>query len=142
MSGFLLDTNVVSEAVKPSPNFNVGIWMKSIHESLLYLSVITLGEIRRGIELQPSATRRARLQAWLDSDVRRMFRGRTLDINAEIAERWGVITAKARAIGRPLPVGDALLAATALEHNLTLVTRNTKDVATTGVPTLNPWELK
>lgn len=142
MSGFLLDTNVVSESVKPNPNFNVGLWMKSIHENLLYLSVITLGEIRRGIELQSSPTRRARLQAWLDSDVRAMFRGRTLEVNADIAERWGVITAKARAAGKTLSLGDALLAATAREHNLTLVTRNTKDMAITGVPILNPWELK
>jgi toxin FitB len=108
---------------------------------MLYVSVLTLGEIRRGIILQASASRRAELQAWLDRDVLTFFKGRVLDVDVDVADRWGAVTAKTRAMGTPIPVVDALLAATALHHNLTMVTRNTKDVIVTGVTVLNPWHL-
>jgi predicted nucleic acid-binding protein len=140
MSGYLVDTNVVSEAVKRSPDPNVGLWFKSIQEDLLFLSVLTLGEIRRGIVMQSSASRRSELEAWLDNDVVRFFQGRILDVDSEVAKRWGLVTASMRARGTPLPVGDALLAATALHYSLILVTRNTRDVVATGVPVLNPWQ--
>jgi predicted nucleic acid-binding protein len=140
VSGFLLDTNVISEAVKPSPNPKVEHWFKSIPEDLMYISVLTIGEIRRGIALQSNAARQARLQAWLEGDVLIVFRGRTLEVDVEIADRWGAITADARRRGTPMPVIDSLLAATALHHNLTFATRNTKDVASTGVSVVNPWE--
>ena len=140
MTGFLLDTNVVSEAVKKTPAVNVANWFKTVPDDLLFISVITLGEIRRGIVLQPLVPRRMQLELWLRQQVQAQFKGRILHVDEHVADRWGTVTAEARLKGRPLPQMDALLAATALHHNLTLVTRNTKDVSLTGVSLVDPWE--
>jgi len=140
VSGFLLDTNIVSELVKPKPEANVTEWVENTDESLLYLSVLTLGEIRRGIAALPQSRRRATLEAWLDKDLRARFEGRFLVIDQEVADRWGLLTAAARSSGIVLPVIDGLLAATALEHNLTLVTRDTGQIPSMGVAVFNPWE--
>jgi len=140
VSGFLLDTNIISELVKPKPEANVTEWVENTDESLLYLSVLTLGEIRRGIAALPQSRRRATLEAWLDKDLRARFDGRILVIDQEVADRWGLLTAAARNSGIVLPVIDGLLAATALEHNLTLVTRDTGQIPSMGVVVFNPWE--
>ena len=140
MSGFLLDTNIISELVNPKPEANVTEWVENTDESLLYLSVFTLGEIRRGIAALPQSRRRATLEAWLDKDLRARFEGRILVIDQEVADRWGLLTAAARNSGIVLPVIDGLLAATALEHNLTLVTRDTGQIPSMGVAVFNPWE--
>ena len=140
MSGFLLDTNVISELVKPRPEANVTAWIEGTDESLLYLSVLTLGEIRRGIAILPQSRRRATLEAWLDKDLRARFEDRILAIDQEVADRWGLLTAAVRNSGIVLPVIDGLLAATALEHNLTLVTRDTSQIPSMGVAVFNPWE--
>lgn len=140
MSGFLLDTNVISELVKPHPDANVTSWIEGTDESLLYLSVLTLGEIRRGVAALPQSRRRATLEAWLDKDLRARFEERILAIDQEVADRWGLLTAAARNNGIVLPVIDGLLAATALEHNLTLVTRDTGQIPSMGVAVFNPWE--
>lgn len=140
MSGFLLDTNIISELVKPKPEANVTEWVENTDESLLYLSVLTLGEIRRGIAVLPQSRRRATLDAWLDKDLRARFEGRILVIDQEVADRWGLLTAAARNSGIVLPVIDGLLAATALEHNLTLATRDTGQIPSMGVAVFNPWE--
>lgn len=140
MSGFLLDTNIISELVKPKPEANVTEWVENTDESLLYLSVLTWGEIRRGIAALPQSRRRATLEAWLDKDLRARFEGRILVIDQEVADRWGVLTAAARNSGIVLPVIDGLLAATALEHNLTLVTRDTGEIPSMDVAVFNPWE--
>ena len=140
MSGFLLDTNIISELVKPKPEANVTEWIENTDESLLYLSVLTLGEIRRGIASLPQSRRRATLEAWLDKDLRARFEGRFLVIDQEVADRWGLLTAAARSSGIVLPVIDGLLAATALEHNLTLVTRDSGQIPSMGVAVFNPWE--
>ena len=139
MSGFLLDTNVISELVKPKPDPTVTRWIDATEESLLCLSVLTLGEIRKGIVSLPDASRRVSLETWLDHDLVLRFAGRILVIDQAIADGWGRIAAKAVARKSPLPVIDGLLAATAMQHNLTLVTRNTKDVAVTEVAVFNPW---
>jgi predicted nucleic acid-binding protein len=139
VSGFLLDTCVVSELVKPAPDENVRRWIEETEESLLFLSVLTLGEIRSGIERLRSGRRRGRLESWLQADLRARFQDRILPIDQGVADRWGAISAAAAARGKPVPVVDGLLAATALHYNLVLVTRNTADVAGTGVSTLNPW---
>lgn len=139
MSGFLLDTNVVSEFARPKPDERVVDWTAGTDESLVFLSVLSLGEIRKGIERLQAGRRRSQLELWLELDLRSRFRDRILPIDEEIADRWGTITALAAAQGRPVPVVDGLLAATAIQHNLTLVTRNGSDFAGTGVPTLNPW---
>lgn len=140
MSGFLLDTNVISELIKARPDANVTAWVEATDESLLYLSVLTLGEIRRGIASLPQSRRRATLEAWLDRDLQARFEGRILTIDREVADRWGLLTAAARESGIALPVIDGLLAATALEHNLTLVTRDTGQIPSMGVAVFNPWE--
>ena len=140
MSGFLLDTNIISELVKPKPEANVTKWVENTDESLLYLSVLTLGEIRRGIAALPQSRRRATLEAWLDKDLRARFEGRILVIDQEVADRWGLLTSAARNSRMVLPVVDGLLAATALEHNLTLVTRDTGQIPSMGVAVFNPWK--
>lgn len=139
MSAFLLDTNVVSELVSPKPDDKVLRWVEQTDESLLFFSVLTLGEIGNGVERLRSRRRRGRLESWLQVDLPRRFQDRILPVTAAIADRWGAVSAIAAAKGKPVPVIDGLLAATALLHNLTLVTRNTSDVSGTGVPTLNPW---
>ena len=96
MSGFLLDTNIISELVKPRPEASVTAWIEGTDESLLYLSVLTLGEIRRGIAALPQSRRRAILEAWLDKDLRARFEGRILIIDHEVADRWGILSAAAR----------------------------------------------
>jgi toxin FitB len=140
VSGFLLDTNVISELIKPRPEANVTTWIEGTDESLLYLSVLTLGEIRRGIAALPQSRRRATLEAWLDKDLRGRFAQRILGIDQEVADRWGLLTAVARNSGIVLPLIDGLLAATALEHNLTLVTRDTGQIPSVGVAVFNPWD--
>ncbi|HKG97020.1 MAG TPA: type II toxin-antitoxin system VapC family toxin [Pyrinomonadaceae bacterium] len=140
MSGFLLDTNVISELVKPRPEANVTAWIEGTDESLLHLSVLTFGEIRHGISVLSQSRRRVTLEAWLDKDLHARFEGRVLAIDDEVADRWGLLTAVARKSGIVLPVIDGLLAATALEHNLTLVTRDIGQIPTMGVAVFNPWE--
>jgi predicted nucleic acid-binding protein len=140
MSGFLLDTNCISELTRPKPEPRVVEWMRAVDESLLYLSVLTLGEIRGGAAALPQSKRRTYLESWLELDVRVRFSGRILEIDDAIADRWGWLTAEAERKGKPLAAIDGLLAATALEHNLTVVSRNTGDFAPTHVPILNPWE--
>jgi len=139
MSGFLLDTNVISELVRPKPEPKVTAWIDATDESLLYLSVLTMGEIRKGIASLRDPSRRVALEAWLDSDLVIRFAHRILPIDQPVADRWGRITAQVAAAKSSLPVIDGLLAATAIHHNLTLVTRNTRDVVAAGVPVFNPW---
>jgi len=139
VNGFLLDTNVISELIKAKPDPRVVRWIEQTDESILFLSVLTLGEIRRGIERLNLGRRRGRLESWLDIDLRVRFQDRILPVDEAVAERWGALSAGADAKGRPVPVIDGLLAATALHHDLMLVTRNASDVAGTGVLTLSPW---
>jgi toxin FitB len=138
--GFLLDTNVVSELMKPKPHRKVVAWVEATPEDLLHLSVITIGEVRKGIDLLDEAdARRADLQVWLDRDVRLRFAGRILPFDDAVAERWGQIEALAKKRRLTLSTIDAQLAATAIHHGLTLATRNTTDIAPTNVPMFNPW---
>jgi toxin FitB len=140
VSGFLLDTNVASEMVRPKPDPGVLQWVATTDESLLYLSVVTLGEIRKGIAFRPDATRRAQLEGWLRSLVDR-FSPRILPVDLAVADRWGHLAGTCKMKGLTLPVLDGLLAATALHYDLTLVTRNVKNVQGTGVDTLDPWNM-
>lgn len=141
MSGYLLDTNVISELVKLRPEAKVVSWVQTTSEELLYLSVLTIGEIRNGIDSLPRSNKRGLLESWLANDLVLRFAGRILQVNLDIADRWGIISARAKIAGAPLAVIDGLMAATALHHNLTLVTRNTKDVQVAGINMLNPWRL-
>ena len=140
MNGFLLDTNCISELVRPQPEPNVLNWMEAIDEATLYLSVLTLGEIRKGVAGLAPGRRRAQLETWLDTDLLTRFARRILPIDMAVANRWGLLTAEARRKGRSISSIDALLAATCLHHELTLVSRNVSDFAGTSVGLLNLWE--
>lgn len=136
---FLLDTCVLSEMVKSNPSKCVIEWLAGCDESLLFLSVLTLGEIQKGIAQLPDSRRKANIQRWLDSDLHERFADRLLAISDEVALTWGALSGEAERHGTPLPAIDGLLAATALAHNLTLATRNENDVKQTGVRLFNPW---
>ena len=140
MSGFLLDTNCISEVVRIKPEPRLLDWMQAADESLLFLSVLTLGEIRKGVAGLPQGKRRTQLETWLEIDLRARFSGRILAIDAPVADRWGLLAAKAKQKGRALSALDGLLAATALHHNLTIVSRNVSDFGHTHAVVLNPWE--
>ena len=137
-SGFLLDTNIISELMKPRPNRGVAEWIGATPEDLLHLSVITIGVVRKGIDLLDDEPKRAALQSWLDHDVRVRFAGRMLAFDDAVAERWGQLEASVKRRRQSLPTVDAQLAATALHHGVTFVTRNTEDMRLTGVPLFNP----
>jgi len=140
MSGFLLDTNCISELVCSKPEPRVLDWMEAADESLLFLSVLTLGEIRKGVAGLAQGKRRTHLETWLELGLQSRFAGRILPIDPSIADRWGLLAADAKRRGRPLSTIDGLLAATAVHHNLTIVSRNVSDFASTQVALLNPWE--
>ena len=140
MSGFLLDTNCISEIVRVKPEPRVMDWMDAVDEALLHLSVLTLGEIRKSLSALPQSKRRTQLEAWLEVELQARFSGRILEIDAAVADRWGLLAAEAKRKGRALSTIDDLLAATALRHNLTIVSRNVSDFTNTQVPLLNPWD--
>ena len=139
MTAFLLDTNVISELIKPKPEPKVTRWIDGTDEEVLFLSVLTLGEIRKGVVLLPRSARRSVLETWLSKELPLRFSGRILSIDPGVADRWGQISGLTSAKGVHVGVIDGLLAATAIEHNLTLVTRDIRDVAATGVTLFNPW---
>ncbi|MEO8724976.1 MAG: type II toxin-antitoxin system VapC family toxin [Acidobacteriaceae bacterium] len=136
---FLLDTNVVSEWVKPHPEIKVVEWLAEADEDRIFLSVITLAEIRHGIEQMTGGRRRSHLQSWLEEELPQRFAGRLVEVNAEIANAWGRMMALSTKAGTPLSAMDAFFAATANAMKCTLVTRNTKDFARLGIELLNPW---
>ena len=139
MSGYLLDTNCISEVVRAHPEPRVLSWLEATDERLLYLSVLTLGEIRKGVAGLPQSKRRRRLESWLELELQARFSGRVLPIDAAIADRWGILTVEAKQKGLGIAKIDGLLAATALHFNLTLVSRNVNDFASTPVLLLDPW---
>src|SRR2546425_2765729 len=134
MSGFLLDTNVLSEFNRRGePDPQVKQWLEAADTDSLYASVLTFGELRLGVELLPPSKRRTQLEQWLDRELPEWFEGRILLVDQPIADRWGVLRAQAQMKGRPLSVIDALLAATAIQHNLTIVSRNVSDFSVVGL---------
>ena len=137
---YLLDTNVVSEAIKPQPDARVVAWLAAQPSAAIYLSVLTLGEIEQGIVRSPSPKRAERLARWLEEELLPRFHGRLLPVEAPVMKVWGQITGRALLQGRPVGYVDSLLAATAIVHGLSLATRNTSDVAALPVQTINPWD--
>jgi predicted nucleic acid-binding protein len=137
---FLLDTNVLSEFARAlSADPRVDSWLKATPEELLFVSVLTFAEIRRGIELLPAGKRRTQLEAW-QSDIEISFDSRLLPVFKTVGDRWAILSAHAQRQGTPLAIMDGFIAATALEYNLTIATRNVKDFAGLGVRVFNPWE--
>lgn len=140
MAGFLLDTNVLSEFARAKPaDQRVDGWLKALPDAILFASVLTFAEIRRGIELLPPGKRRTELENWL-GELHRSFDGRLLPVTKAIADKWAVLSAHAQRRGTPLAILDGIIAATAIEHDLTIATRNLKDFAALGISLLNPWK--
>lgn len=134
---YLLDTNVVSELVRPKPNSKVVKWFAYVPDEALHLSVLSLGEIRKGVEKLTASRRRERLRVWLEQDLVDWFGPRLIPIDRAVADRWGILLAQ---VERPVPAIDSLLAATALHYALRLVTRNVEDFLFTGLEVINPWD--
>jgi tRNA(fMet)-specific endonuclease VapC len=137
---YLLDTNVISELVAKHPKATVLEWVRSIDEESLYLSVITIGEIKKGIEKLPASARKEELSAWLVNDLLKRFERRLVMVDVDVMLAWGELTARLERNGRMMPSIDALIAALALVGNFTLVTRNTGDFDGVGINLVNPWE--
>jgi toxin FitB len=137
---YLLDTCVLSEIVSKQPNPDVLDWIGAQVEETLFLSVVTIGEVQKGIAKLAASKRKNRLEIWLKQDLLHRFGTRVLPLDAETLITWGKLTATLAKRGRVLPVMDSLLAATALHHKLTLVTRNITDFAGTDIRLLNIWE--
>lgn len=133
---YLVDTNVISELTRPKPAPAVAAWFEEVADEALHLSVLTLGELRRGVEKLPAGKRKERLRYWLEQELPAWFGTRLLPIDAAVADTWGRLQAGAE---RTLPAVDSLIAATALHHHLRLVTRNTMDFDVPGLETINPW---
>jgi predicted nucleic acid-binding protein len=131
-----LDTNVISEVRRKTPDPSVIEWFSKRPASTLYLSVLTLGELRKGIESVKDLDRRKALTDWLETDLSAFFKGRILPIDVKVADRWGKLLATA---GRPLPAIDSLLGATAAHYSLNIVTRNSRDFESLGLSIINPW---
>ena len=136
---FLLDTTVVAELAKPAPSARVTQWIESLSALDIAISVLTIGELSQGVRALPSSAQRDALVEWAENAVARQFLGRTLAVDDRVAIEWGRLSAESKRGGRPLPVTDGLLLATAAVHHLTFVTRNEGDCAGRGVETLNPW---
>lgn len=139
---YLLDTNVISELVARQPNKQVIQWIDnidSVEAESVYFSVITIGELRKGIEKLPDSPRKDTLRAWLMDDLLVRFEGRVLSLDVEVMLTWGELTGRLERTGRRLPAIDSLIAALALHHECSLVTRNESDFMGTGVTIINPW---
>lgn len=132
---FLVDANVLSEPTKPHPSAKVVDWIRA-NESEIAIDAVILGEIRFGIHLLASSKRRRRLETWFDDGVAKI---RYLSWDAQTGLRWAKLLADLRSSGHAVPIKDSMIAATALVHNLTIVSRNLKDFALTGVPLVNPF---
>ena len=131
---YLIDTNIISETIKTTPNKGVLKWFNSTPSYALFISVITIGEIRKGIEIVKNDTKKSELVSWLDFELRPWFGNNIISIDQDIAERWGYISANTK-----VPAIDGLIAATAMVSNLTLVTRNIKDFTIPGLEVINPF---
>ena len=140
MKQYLVDTNIPSELTREKPDLRVTSFLQNADKESVFLSVMTIGEICNGIANLPVSQKRKNLQIWLDGDLRAWFAGRILPVDEAIAERWGKLAASAKQRGAGVSVVDGVIAATALDRDLTLVTRNAKDFSGLGVEIINPWD--
>jgi predicted nucleic acid-binding protein len=136
---FLLDTNVVSEWVRPRPNAGIVAWLSEVDEDRVFVSVVTLAELRYGIERMAPGSRRRRLDEWLRHELPMRFEGRIMAVDRPVADAWGMLMARREQLGRSMSAADAFIAATAGVHGLTLVTRNVRDFEPTLRAIVNPW---
>jgi tRNA(fMet)-specific endonuclease VapC len=140
VNGYLLDTNVPSEFSRDRPEPRVVQWLKTQPVATLLLSAVTIGEIRKGLIVLPQGRRRTELETWFHTDLLSWFRNRILPVTHSIADRWGVLDGQCQLKGTPLNTAGGMIAATAFDHDLTVVTRNVKDCAGLGVTIFNPWD--
>ena len=136
---YLLDTCLISELVKKVPNSDVVGWLNEQDEQSLFLSVLTIGELQKGISKLPDGTRKDELQAWVEHDLTLRFTGRIIDIDLGVVSIWGRMQGESEQKGESLPVMDSLIGATAKAHGLVVVTRNVKDIERCKVRVCNPW---
>lgn len=136
---YLLDTCVLSELVKKDPDPKVIKWVSNTNETNLYISVLTIGEIHKGVEKLPDGKRRSKLHKWVSHDLQGRFQNRILNFDIQVAALWGQLQAQSELKGTPMPAIDGQIAATAVFHNLTVVTRNITDMIASEVTLYNPW---
>lgn len=137
----LLDTNVVSELIAKQPDDGVVRWVDSLDPGGVYLSVVTIGEIAKGVERLPADSQRKKvLREWLTDDLMLRFKGRVLEIDTSAMLTWGTLTARLESRGHTMPAMDSLIAALALHHDLTLATRNESDFENAEIGVVNPWK--
>lgn len=136
---FLLDTCVISELIKKTPTPSVVEWLNGVDEVNLFLSILTLGELQKGVSKLSDDTRKSELQAWIENDLVARFDGRILDLDLETALVWGKMQGAAEQNGNKLPVMDSLIAASAAVRSLVVATRNTRDIERCSVKVFNPW---
>ena len=137
---FLLDTCVISEIIRPKPSSKVIKWIKNEEENNFFISVLTVGELHKGIEKLPESKRKEELHNWVENDLKERFWNRIINIDLHVAMQWGKIQGIAEKAGKPMPAIDSLIAATGIAHHLTVVTRNATDMKESGVVLLNPWK--
>ena len=138
---YLIDTCVISELVKDSPDANVLEYINNLIDSDVMISVITIGELKNGISNLAKGKRRSKLEKWLNEEMLVRFDGRILNIDTDIMLVWGELVSTLSSVGRPMPIMDSLLAAQCKRYELKLITRNTKDFDNTGIKLINPWQL-
>ena len=135
----MLDTNIPSELSKPQPDKRVDGWLRSQSKTTLFISAITVGELRRGALLLDAGTKRGRLEHWIETSLDEWFAGRILSVDEAVARQWSELDVARRRAGKPLDITDGLIAATALVNGLMLVTRNSRDFEDLGIRLVNPW---
>ena len=136
---YLLDTCVISEMIKNLPDEKVILWLEKQSEEDLYLSVLTFGEIEKGIEKAPDKIRKKRLKLWLENDLKSRFKNRIISIDTQVATRWGAIQGLAEKSGRAMPTIDGLIAVSGLVHHCVVVSRNIEDMQQSSAELFNPW---
>jgi len=139
---YLLDTNIISEFVSKKPSQKVLDYVNSLDENDIYLSVITIGEIRFGIEKLDKANQKKKIKMlsdWLENDLMQRFHGRILDVDLQVMLKWGEVNAELQKIGKPMPIMDSLIASSCLAKELILITRNEKDFYSFDIEMINPF---
>jgi len=137
---YLLDTCVISEIIKQKPSGKVTKWIKNEDETNFFISVLTIGELHKGIEKLSESKRKGKLHNWVENDLKERFWNKIIDIDIQVAMIWGKIQGMTERVGKPMLAIDSLIAATGITHHLTVVTRNTSDMKESGAVLLNPWE--
>jgi predicted nucleic acid-binding protein len=136
---YLLDTCLISELAKTAPHKKVVDWVLSENETSFYLSVLTFGELHKGVEKLPESIKKDALRVWIEDELKKRFQNRVIGIDMRVSVIWGKIQCAAEKKGKPMPAVDSLIAATGIAHDLTIVTRNVTDMEQSGVKLLNPW---